>query len=204
VHVTRKLAREKAGLATGIAVALILSAAAAALALSVVLPPGGTVVVPATTIAKEPDLGGTVVREVTRLFTIKKNNVVVCSGQLHHFVIRSTRTQRLDFYYEILFTSGPGAINRIATTKFAGTDARVAYRSDSTGGGMPPRHATRSGAPGSLITFDLTDPTLSCAQRKQSGVIVIRTSAKSGPRAGGSTRLITTAGASVSVSTFMP
>ena len=202
MHVTRKLARDKAGLATGIAIALILLAAAAALAVSVALPPGGTVVVPATTVAKEPDLEGTVVREVTRLFTINKNNVVVCRAQLHHFVIRSTRTQGLDFYYHILLTSGSGAINRIATTKFSGVDTRVAYRTDSTGGGVPPRHATRSGAPGSLITFDLTD-SVSCAQHQQSRLILIRTP-KGSPRAGGSTRLFTTKDESVSVSTFMP
>lgn len=199
---TSRLAPDTAWLATGIAAALVLSAPLIALAVSVSLPPGGTIAVPATTVAAEPDLGGTVVREVTRLFTINKNNVVVCRAQLHHFVIRSTRTQGLDFYYQVLLTSGSGAINRIATTRFSSVDTRVAYRTDSTGGGVPPRHATRSGAPGSLITFDLTD-SVSCAQHQQSRLILIRTP-KGSPRAGGSTRLFTTKGESVSVSTFMP
>lgn len=202
--VTWKYARDKAGLASGIAAALVLSIAAAALAVSVSLPPGGSIAVPATTVAREPDLNGTVIHEAMLPFTIKKNEVVLCRGQLQNLVIRSTKTQGLDFYYRIVLTSGSGAINRIATTRFSGAGTRVAYRADSTGGGVPPRHSTRSGASGSLITFDLTDPTVSCAQHQESRLILIRTPVKGSPRPGGNTRLVTTAGASVSVPTFMP
>lgn len=208
---TRGFARDKGRLATGIAAALVLSATAAALAVSVSLPPGGSIAVPATTAAAEPGLAGTVIHDASLPFTIKKNGAVLCTGQLQDRVIRSSTGGGLDFYYRIRRTSGPGAINRIATANFSSAAFNVAYRTDGLGT-VAPQQATRSRAPGALITFTLKDPNLLCKQHQESRFILINTAPTvpvinprvTGFHAGGSTRLFTTTGASVSVPTVMP
>lgn len=207
----RGFARDKAVLATGIAAALVLSATAVALAVSVPLPPGGSITVPATTPAAEPDLAGTIIHDVSLPFTIKKNGAVLCAGQLQNRVVRSSKGGGLDFYYRIRRTSGQGAINRIETTNFSSAAFNVAYRKDGLGT-VPPQRATRSPAAGARITFALTDPTLSCAQHRESRFILIKTALAvpvinptvRGFIAGGSTRLFTTKGESASVTTVMP
>ena len=96
-------------------------------------------------------------------FTIKApDGAVVCEGKLQHRVVRSTKTGLLHFYYAIRETAGPGAVGRIATASFSGLKA---YRTDGLGT-VPPRVAARDAAPGPLVTFELTDPPVSCAGTK--------------------------------------
>ena len=116
--------------------------------------------------------------------------------------MRSTRTRRLHFYYRVRNTSGSGAVNAIATSAFSGLPLDVAFRTDGLGT-VPPRRATRSPPPGALVTFELTDPPISCAQHQESRFILIKTTATTF-KPGGMTELVATTGAKVSVPTVMP
>jgi hypothetical protein len=185
------------------AAGVTLSIAATALAISVVLPPGGSLATPPTTAATEPDLAGVAIHDALLPFTIKAaSGAVLCTGQLQDRVVRSSRTQRLHFYYRIRDTRGTGAIVRMATASFAGPALRVGYRTDGLGT-VPPRLATRTAAPGTLLTFAFTDPPVSCAQHQESRFVLIKTVAASF-HPGGATRLIATTGAGTSVPTVMP
>jgi len=127
---------------------------------------------------------------------------VLCAGQLQDRVVRSSKTQQLHFYYRIRATTGPGAINRMATAGFAKIGLRVAYRTDGLGT-VPPRLAMRSTGPGVQVMFTLSDPVLSCAKHQESRFMLIKTPVKIF-QTGGNTRIIATTGASASVSTVMP
>ena len=199
----RELGRGKILFAGALAGMATLLAAGAALAISVLLPPGVTLGVPPTTAAAEPSLAGLVIHDTLLPFTITTPaGALVCAGRLQDRVVRSRRTGRLDFYYRIRDTSGPGAIGRLATSAFGGLPLRVAYRTDGLGT-VPPRFAGRTGAPGEWVIFYLTDLPLSCAQHQESRFMLIRTPVTAFA-AGGRTWIITTAGAGVSVPTVMP
>jgi len=199
----RVLQRGKLGWASGAAVAAMLSLSTAALAISVLLPPGGTVAVPSTTAALEPDLAGVVIHDAVLPFTIKNPaGGMVCAGQLQDRVVRSSKTGLLHFYYRIRATSGPGAISQLTTAGFPNLALRVAYRADGLGT-VPPRRAHRTSAPGAQVMFTLPDPTVSCAKHEESRFIFIKTPAKAF-RPGGVTRVIATTGAVASVPTVMP
>lgn len=194
--------RGKARLAAG-AAGLTLLGITAALAVSVVLAPGATVPVPATTAATEPVLDGTVLQDPLVHFVVKNDQgEVLCEGQLQDRVVKSAKTGLLDFYYQIRDTSGTGAIAEITTTSFASQAIRVAYRTDGTGT-VPPRFAHRSGPPGALVTFEFTDPPLSCANHEQSRFMLIETQAKA-YHPGGHTLIVATGGESISVPTVEP
>jgi len=190
------------GSASGAAVVLMFSLAATALAVSILLPPGGSVAVPATTAATEPSLAGGVIHDALLPFTIKSaSGAVVCAGQLQDRVVRSNTTGQLDFYYRIHATTGPGAIGRTSTASFSSLPLRVGYRTDGLGT-VAPKVAARSAAPGAQMTFSF-DPALSCARHQESRFILIRTPAKKFV-AGGSTRVIATTGVLVSLPTVRP
>jgi hypothetical protein len=198
-----RLARSRAGLAVGAAGGLMLLSVTAAWAISVVLAPGASLVVPATTDATEPDLGGVVLQDTLVPFTIKApDGAVVCAGKLQDRVVRSTKTGLLHFYYAIRETEGPGAVGRIATASFSGLKLRVAYRTDGLGT-VPPRVAARNAAPGPLVTFELTDPPVSCARHEESRFMLIKTTVKAF-HTGGATRIFATTGAEVAVPTLRP
>jgi len=199
---TMQLARSSATLA-GAAVALMLFGVTSALAVSVLLPPGAILPTPSTTAATEPDLGGVVIHDKLVPFTIKApNGPVLCAGNLQDRVVRSTTTGLFHFYYRIRDTHGPGAVSRIVTASFGMLALQVAYRTDGLGT-VPPRIASRSIAPGALVTFELTDPSVSCAQHQESRFILIKTTVKAF-HAGGVTRIFATTGAEVPVPTVMP
>lgn len=73
-------------------------------------------------------------------------------GQLQDRVVRSSRTGLLDFYYRIRNTTGTGAIGQLYTGRFTVVPLNVAYRTDGLGT-VAPQLATRTAAPGALITF---------------------------------------------------
>ena len=197
------LARGRAVLVGAAAGALMVLSVTAASATSTSLPPGGNVPASPTTAATEPDLAGTVIRDTLVSFTIKTaGGKVLCTGRLQDRVVRSTKTGRFHFYYRIRNTKGPGAINRIDTTSFAGHPLEVGYRTDGLGT-VPPRVAMRSGAPGEVVTFELPDPPISCARHQESRFILIKTDADAF-HTGGKTRIVATSGAQVTVPTVMP
>lgn len=201
MRVTRSFIARWAGTG-GAAAVLMTSIAATALAVSILLPPGGSLGVPATTAATEPSLAGPEIHDAVLPFTIRSaTGAVVCAGQLQNRVVRSSSTGLLDFYYRIRATVGPGAISRTATARFSGIPLRVAYRADGLGT-VAPQAATRSPAPGALITFEF-DPALSCAKHQESRFMLIRTPAKSFVT-GGSTGVIATTGAHASLATVQP
>jgi hypothetical protein len=176
---------------------------AAAVALSVLLPPGVTLPVPATTAATEPTLDGVVEQDTLVPFTIKTAaGELICQGNLQDRVVRSTSTHQLDFYYAIRDTNGPGAVARILTASFAKLPLRVGYRTDGLGT-VPPRKATRSAKPGAAVTFAFTDPPVSCAKNEWSRFILIRTPVMAF-HTGGATRIIATTGAGVTLPTAQP
>src|SRR5712692_6844483 len=118
---------------------LALLGAGAAMAVSVLLPPGGSLITPSTTAATEPTLSGVVIHDALVPFKIATpDGHVLCSGNLQDRVVKSNKTQRLDFYYRIRDTQGTGAVGRISTVGFGGLDLRVAYRTDGLGT-VPPR-----------------------------------------------------------------
>lgn len=196
-----KLAR-RAAIAGPVGGGATLLGTAAALAVSVLLPPGGSLSVPPTTAASEPDLAGVVVHDALVPFTIKTATGVLCTGNLQDRVVRSNRTKRLHFYYRIRDTKGPGAIKLVATLSFAVPALRVAYRTDGLGT-VPPRQATRSGGTGGLVTFTFSDPTISCARHQESRFVLIKTTATAFTT-GGTTRILATTGAGASVPTVQP
>jgi hypothetical protein len=182
---------------------LALLCTGAALAVSVLLPPGGSLPTPSTTAATEPTLSGFVIHDALVPFKITTpDGHVLCSGNLQDRVVRSNKTQRLDFYYRIRDTQGTGAIGRIATLGFGGLPLRVGFRTDGLGT-VPPRLAARSAAPGAVVTFTFSDPPVSCAQHQESRFILIRTPATTFT-SGGKTEIIATTGPAVSVPTVMP
>jgi hypothetical protein len=175
----------------------------AAMAQSVVLPPGGIVPTPSTTAAVEPSLAGTVIHDALVPFTIRDaRGRLLCAGHLQDRVVRSGRRGRLDFYYRVRDTRGIGAINQINTSGFGGLGLRVGYRTDGLGT-VPPRRASRSGGAGSVVSFALNDPPVSCRSHSESRFILIRTPVRAF-RAGGATRIIATTGKSVLVRTVRP
>ncbi len=195
-----KLVRSRAGFAGAISGGLLLFGGGAAMAISVFLPPGGSLVVPPTTAATEPTLAGVVLHDPLVPFTIKDAmGAVLCAGQLQDRAVRSTITHRLDFYYRIRDTQGPGAIAQIATSGFDGLSLRVAYRTDGLGN-VPPRLGNRNPTP--VVTFEFTPP-LSCAIHEESLFILIRTPVTA-YHAGGVTRLVATTGAGALVHTVRP
>lgn len=198
---TRKLAR-RAAITGAIGGGATLLGTAAALAVSVALPPGGSLSVPSTTAASEPDLAGVVIHDALVPFTLKSATGVVCSGNLQDRVVRSNRTKRLHFYYRIRDTKGPGAIKLVATLSFAMPTLRVAWRADGLGT-VPPRQATRSGGTGGLVTFTFSDPPISCARHQESRFVLIKTTATAFTP-GGTTRILATNGAAASVPTVKP
>jgi hypothetical protein len=182
---------------------LTLLATTAALAVSVLLPPGASLTVPATTDATEPTLGGEVIHDALVPFTIKTaSGAVVCTGELQDRVVQSTKTGQFDFYYAIRNTKGTGAVGRVGTESFSGQPLRVGYRTDGLGT-VPPRIAVRNAAPGAAVEFELTDPPLSCLRHEESRFMLIRTEVKTF-QPGGKTVLVATTGASTSVPTVMP
>lgn len=193
----------RAGLAGAVGGGVIVLGTVAALAVSVLLPPGGTVGVPSTTAATEPDLAGVVIHDALVPFTIRSAaGAVLCAGNLQDRVVRSNRTKRLHFYYRIRDTKGTGAVNRLATVSFAVPMLRVAYRTDGLGT-VPPRQASRSGGPGALVTFTFNDPPISCARHQESRFVLIKTVATAFTP-GGTTRVLATTGAGASVPTVKP
>jgi hypothetical protein len=198
----RNLARH-GGLIGATTGGLALLCAGAALAVSVLLPPGGSLPTPSTTAATEPTLSGFVIHDTLVPFKIvTPDGHVLCAGNLQDRVVKSNKTQRLDFYYRIRDTQGTGAVGRISTVGFGGLDLRVAYRTDGLGT-VPPRQAARSAAPGALVSFTFSDPPVSCAQHQESRFILIRTPATTFTP-GGKTEIFATAGPAVSVPTVMP
>ena len=199
----RGLGESRTGLAGAVVGTLTLLWASAAMAVSAPLPPGGSIAVPSTTAATEPTLAGGVIRDALVPFSIKSAaGEVLCTGQLQDRVVRSTRTGRLDFYYRIRNTQGPGSVRGIATAAYGGLPLRVGYRLDGLGT-VPPRIATRSPAPGALVTFEITDPPVSCAQHQETRFMLIRTPVQAF-HSGGKTQIIATTGDEVSVPTVMP
>lgn len=198
-----KLSRGKATLAGAAFGGLMLAGATAAFAVSVLLPPGGSLPVPPTTAATEPDLAGVVLHDALVPFAIKApTGAVLCAGQLQDRVVRSSKTGQLHFYYRIRGTQGTGALGRIITTSFGGLALRVAYRTDGLGT-VPPHIAARSVAPGAQVVFAFTDPPLSCAQHQESRFILVKTTTNAF-HAGGATRIIATTGAATLVPTVKP
>ena len=87
----------------------LLAFGSAALAVSALLAPGATIVVPATTAATEPTLAGVVELDNLVPFVIRSPaGALICEGKLQDRVVRSTSTNRLDFYYAIRDTNGSG------------------------------------------------------------------------------------------------
>jgi hypothetical protein len=192
--------------------------AATAQATSVLLPPGGSVTpVPPTAAFVENSLGGDLARDgiapvVNEHFRITTSDgTVLCEGTFQNIVVRSSRTGLLDFYYRILETRGPGRIDKIVTSDFAGPIAAfghgvapalgVAYRSDQ-GGHTRPRRAVRSAAPGREVTFVFP---FSCAPQMHQDPkpILIRTSAGNF-QLSGVTQIFGTGGLPFRVQTLMP
>ena len=198
-----KLARGTVRTAAAALGGLMLLGVTSALAVSLLLPPGGVLATPPTTAATEPDLPGVVVHDTLVPFTIKtQGGAVLCAGYLQDRVVRSTKSGQFHFYYRIRNTRGPGAIGRMVTASFATTALRVAYRTDGLGM-VPPRIASRSIVPGALVTFELTDPPLSCAQHQESRFILIKTSVTAF-HPGGATRIFATTGDEAAVPTVQP
>lgn len=198
-----QLTRGRSRLAVAVVGGLLLSRVTAALAASVMLPPGGSLPVPETSGATESDLDGIALRDALLPFTIRATDgAVVCTGKLQDRVVRSTKTGLLEFYYRIRETAGPGAVGGIATSSFSGAKLGVAYRIDGQGT-VSPHVAVRSAVPGPVVTFELTDPPVSCAQHEESRFIVIKTESRSF-RPGGETRIFATTGVMASVPTAEP
>lgn len=175
----------------------------AALAVSVLLAPGATVAVPSTTAAAEPNLAGPIEHDTQVPFVIRTPaGALICEGKLLNRVVRSTATNRLDFYYAILDTNGPGAVARISTTGFGGLSLRVGYRTDGLGT-VPPTVAGRSAAPGAIVAFRFTNPPVSCANHEESRLMLVRTRVMKF-RPGGTTSIVATTGAGVTVPTVRP
>jgi hypothetical protein len=175
----------------------------AAFALTVLLPPGGSLPVPATTAAAEPDLSGIVIHDSLVPFAIRglASDTVVCSGTLQDRVVRSSKSGHVHFYYRIRNTTGTGVVNRIATSSFAGLALRVAFRQDGLGT-VPPRMAARNVAPGTFVTFEF-DPPLSCGRHQESRFMLIKTAANAF-HPGGQTQILANGGLPDTVNTVMP
>jgi hypothetical protein len=173
----------------------------AALAVSVVLPPGGSLAVPATTAATEPILDGVVIHDALLPFTIRAvTGAPLCTGQLQDRVVRSNSTGLLHFYYAIRTTGGPGSIARINAKSYGKLELRVGYRTDGLGT-VPPRVATRSTAP--IVSFQFGDVPVSCARHQWSRFMLIETPVKAFV-AGGATQIVATTGAQTVLATVQP
>jgi hypothetical protein len=198
-----KPARGKAILAGAVSGSLLLLGVTAASAISVLLPPGASLLVPSTTAVTEPTMDGFVIHDALVPFSIKTaSGAVLCEGKLHDRVVQSDKTGQLDFYYAIRGTKGPGAINRLFAGSFSGQPLRVAYRTDGLGT-VQPITAVRSAAPGAEVEFTLLDPPVSCAEHQESRFMLIRTDVKTF-QAGGKARIIATTGAIATVPIVMP
>lgn len=166
--------REPMNLAAAMGCAILVFTAASAKADSAALPLDRDIALPSTTAALEPTLNGTVIHDALVPFIIRQEDgSVECRGNLQNRVVRSTATGRLDFYYRIRDTRGPGEIRAIDTSGFRGETLRIAYRTDGLGTESPTR-AYRP-APGSTVIAGGMH--LACGRHEESRFIVIRTEA---------------------------
>jgi len=194
------LMRRRAALAFGVG---LLQFSSAAMATSVPLPPGANLPAPATTDAAEPTLAGVVEQDTLVPFVITgPGGAVICEGKLQDRVVRSTANNRLDFYYAIRDTNGPGAIARIITTNFGSLPLRAGYRTDGLGT-VPPRIVNRSTGAGAAVAFSFRNPPVSCAAHAESRFMLIRTPVKAF-HTGGITEIVGTTGLAVKVPTARP
>ncbi len=193
----------RVGPRAGISAVAMLLVPLVAGAVSVLLPPGGSLNVPSTTAATEPDLAGVVINDTLVPFTIKNPaGEVICEGQLQDRVVKSNATGRLEFSYRIRDTNGSGSIARISTARFGGLRLRVAWAADGLGT-VAPVLATRSAPPGAVVRFVFRNPPVSCAEHQESRFMLIKTPATEF-RPGGTTVITATTGLSVSVPTVIP
>jgi hypothetical protein len=167
------------------------------------LRPDTKVSVPALTDAGYPNLGGDVLYDQLVPFTLKgREGPEQCTGNLQERVVRSTNTGKLDFYYRVRDTAGVGAVAKIDTSSFAGLPLSVGYRTDGLGT-VSPQVATRSGAPGALITFEFGSQPVSCATHQESRFILISTGVTNFVP-GGKADIFSTTGVEFSMPAVMP
>jgi hypothetical protein len=158
-------------------------------AVSAPLPPGGSIAVPSTTAATEPTLAGCVIHDALVPFSIKTAaEEVLRAGNCR--IGACGRHGRVGSTSTIASVTLRG--REPATAAFGGPPLRVSYRLDGLGT-VPPRLATRGSAPGALVTFEMADPPVSCAQHQETRFIFIRTPATAF-HAGGNTQIIVTTG----------
>ncbi len=172
------------------------------LPVSALLAPGGSIPLPSSTAATEPDLAGVVQHDALIPFVIKDTlGRVLCRGQLQDRVVRSTKSGRLHFYYRI--RGGRkflrSAIRIVTTDNFDTDTLSVGWRLDGLGT-VNPTTASRT-ATGETIEFAFKDPVLRCGA--ESRFFFIKTNAEKFV-SGGMTKLALTTGESVSLKTVMP
>jgi hypothetical protein len=191
------LARRNAGIT--IAFGLALLGTDAVKAQSVPLYPNYSVLVPPTSLGKEPDLKPKQYWKYGGPFTIMNAaGAVECAGILQEIVVRSF-SNRYHFYYRIRTTSGNGAIRRFSSYNVGGIDINVAYRKDMPAAGS--YSLTRAGrSPSGSLSFMFYQP-LSCANG-DTPYLLMKTTSPAPQWA--TTTITTTTGNSVVVPTMGP
>ncbi len=118
--------------------------------------PGDTAALSGTTVAANPDLRGTVIRDVLIPFQIFDNlsNLIV-SGNIQDRVVRSTNTGELIFAPRLrdFDTSLPDAwVSGISVTGYDGFATDIDFRTDGMGN-VGPNHVDRSAGVGDSLFF---------------------------------------------------
>jgi hypothetical protein len=166
-------------------------AGSAATARSVEIARGDVRRAPATTMAEEPGVAGTVVYDRLVPFTLRDaGGRTICAGNLQARAVSSPTSGALDFYYRFRDTSGRGAIYGIYVSNFPGT-LRVAYRIDGLGS-VAPYQVYREHAPSLRMQFGFVrpGPYISCAAHEESRFLLIRTRSTRFEDGGGEAEII--------------
>jgi hypothetical protein len=115
-------------------------------ALAVPLAPGNFVNLIGTTYEARPELGGEVLQDTIRPFSVDLGGGNFTSGMIQDRVVRETGSGTLDFSYRIVNNvSSGGSLDFVTRNSFAGFGADVDFRTDGLGT-IGPDQASRNAA----------------------------------------------------------
>ena len=120
---------------------------------AVPLAPGNFVNLTGTTFEARPELGGVVLQDVIRPFSVDHGGGNFTTGTIRDRVVRETDSGTLDFYYRISNdVSSAGSVDFVTRNSFAGFGTDVDFRTDGPGT-IGPDQASRNAA-GDEVLFD--------------------------------------------------
>ena len=140
------------------AIAALCALAPLSAAFAVPLPVAGNVSIVGTTNAANPDLAGTVVRDVVTDLTLTTASGARVEFSIQDRVVKRKATGTLDFYFRVIHKAdSKDAIGYVRRSKFGnGMTLDVDYRTDGVGT-VGARAVQRSGAGGDVVTFDFAN-----------------------------------------------